>query len=359
MTIKAIIISSKTKATRINADKVQLELTAFPIDEENDTEPDSELRLYINNQIFQTIKSDNEWKIKEIVIINDKASEQILLKIEDIIQWVQSKIKCVMIEDTKEKEEKEKKEDIEKEIEPQNTKETTKKEIIKIISKRGRDLSDTKYKEYINDFDIVMAAVNQNWLAIQFASENLKNNFDIVTAAIKQNWLALKHCSNAIKEIPEICIEAIQQNLWAYDYCWMECLGNDKVLETVFNVGVAKKTTWDTLKKIPKHIKDQFTSASCWNWIIYTICKYVRNNKEVLFKTIENTNTLTVRIVIEKYTGGYDKTTIKEIIQLLYKKPVPYYISKEEEITEMIKTLPNNIKGDFEKCLAEYTNESK
>gem|GEM_PF-5835986 len=43
----------------------------------------------------------------------------------------------------------------------------------------------------------------------------------------------------------------------------MECLGNDKVLETVFNVGVAKKTTWDTLKKIPKHIKDQFTSASC------------------------------------------------------------------------------------------------
>gem|GEM_PF-3105961 len=70
-----------------------------------------------------------------------------------------------MIEDTKEKEEKEekgKKEDIEKEIEPQNTEETNKKEIIKIIGKRGRDLSDTKYKEYIDDFDIVMAAVNQN-----------------------------------------------------------------------------------------------------------------------------------------------------------------------------------------------------
>jgi|GEM_PF-2121646 len=60
MSIKSIIIDKETKATRIDTNKVQLELTAFPMDEENDTEPNSELQLYVNSRFVQTIKSDNE-----------------------------------------------------------------------------------------------------------------------------------------------------------------------------------------------------------------------------------------------------------------------------------------------------------
>jgi len=46
-----------------------------------------------------------------------------------------------------------------------------------------------------DDRDFVLAAVNQDGLALQFASETLKDDREIVLAAVKKNWLALKHAS--------------------------------------------------------------------------------------------------------------------------------------------------------------------
>jgi hypothetical protein len=58
MPIKSIIIDNKqTKAKRIAPDKVQLDLVALPLDEQNDTEPNLDIRLYVNGQLLQNLQS--------------------------------------------------------------------------------------------------------------------------------------------------------------------------------------------------------------------------------------------------------------------------------------------------------------
>ena len=61
MSIKSIIIDNKqTTAKRIAPDKIQLNLVAIPFDEQNDVEPNTELRLYINGELFQNLQSGSD-----------------------------------------------------------------------------------------------------------------------------------------------------------------------------------------------------------------------------------------------------------------------------------------------------------
>jgi len=49
MTLKSILIdSNKTKAMKIDDDKVQVDIVAIPVDEENDVELSVKVGLYIN-----------------------------------------------------------------------------------------------------------------------------------------------------------------------------------------------------------------------------------------------------------------------------------------------------------------------
>jgi hypothetical protein len=58
MSIKSIIIDNKqTTAKRIALDKVQLDLVALPLDEQNDTEPNLDIRLYVNGQLLKNLQS--------------------------------------------------------------------------------------------------------------------------------------------------------------------------------------------------------------------------------------------------------------------------------------------------------------
>ena len=98
MSIKSIIIDNKqTTAKRVSSDKVQLNLVAIPLDEQNDAEPNLNLRLYINGQLFQNLQSGPDWRVNESVVIDSTDTEQITIEIEEVVQWVRSKIKCVMI----------------------------------------------------------------------------------------------------------------------------------------------------------------------------------------------------------------------------------------------------------------------
>jgi hypothetical protein len=58
MPVTSIIIDKKTTAQRIAPDKVQLNIVAFPLDEENNAEPNLELRVYINGELLQNLNSD-------------------------------------------------------------------------------------------------------------------------------------------------------------------------------------------------------------------------------------------------------------------------------------------------------------
>jgi hypothetical protein len=73
-----------------------------------------------------------------------------------------------------------------------------------------------------NDPEIVRAAVQQNGRALEFASEDLRNDPVIVLAAVQQNGMALQYASADMRNDPVIVRAAVQQNCWALEYAAAE-----------------------------------------------------------------------------------------------------------------------------------------
>ena len=57
-----------------------------------------------------------------------------------------------------------------------------------------------------------MAAVNQDWHALQFVSEDLKRNREILMAGVKHNGLILRLLSNGIHGDKDIFLEAVREH---------------------------------------------------------------------------------------------------------------------------------------------------
>lgn len=231
------------------------------------------------------------------------------------------------------------------------------------MSTRGRDLSDSKYKEYIDDFDVVMAAVKQNGLALQFASNNLRNNHDIVIAAIRQNGLALKCAADAIKDLPEICIEAVEQNVLAYDMCTDITLKNEQVLEAVFNWCWLKRIGLGDLKKISKKEKDIFellAFSGDYGSFVNTQHQFIRNNKNLILYIIKNSPYNSIAVSLIPYISDSlknDIETIKEIFRVTSEKIQAKHsdIYERKSIIEMIiKILPDDFKRKHATILSTY-----
>ena len=69
-----------------------------------------------------------------------------------------------------------------------------------------------------NDREVVLAAVHKNGDALEFASDTLRNDRALVLAAFQQNGCALEFASAALCDDPEIVLSAIQQNGSALKY---------------------------------------------------------------------------------------------------------------------------------------------
>jgi hypothetical protein len=66
--------------------------------------------------------------------------------------------------------------------------------------------------------NVVMAAVKNRGMVLEYASNDLKKDFDVVLAAVKQFGSALKYASDELKDTEEIVIAAIQQNYSSINY---------------------------------------------------------------------------------------------------------------------------------------------
>lgn len=287
---------------------MQLDIVALPLDAENDTEPSLDLHLYVNGELFQNLQSNSEGSIKESYVLSDVGSEHLIIKIEDVVHWVQSKIKSVMIEEWIE---------VSHVDEKADTISQQKQEIIDFVSKNWRYLSDPKCKEYIDDYDVVLAAVRQNGLAIQFASGILKLNYDLCMEAVKQNGLALKVVADAVKDIPEICVEAINNNILAYDLCSDITLTDEQVLEAVFNFCFSRKTGLSNLKKLPKEEKDTFESLLYpWYYLHFatTQHRFLKNNRALVLHLIKDTPSLSFIIPYVSNDLLSDETFIQQAL---------------------------------------------
>ena len=83
-----------------------------------------------------------------------------------------------------------------------------------------------------NDREIVLKAIQNKGLALQFASEELKNDLEIVLIAIKSNISALKFASNGLKNNRLVLFDPL---LWhSHGNNFGNCLENSRVVMVFF-----------------------------------------------------------------------------------------------------------------------------
>ena len=117
------------------------------------------------------------------------------------------------------------------------------------VNKDGYNLY--KLKDFQNDKDVVLAAVQQNGFALKYASEELKKDREIVLAAVRQNGYALEYASE-LKKDREIVLAAVRQNGYALEYA-SEHLKADRMIVLV----AIKNNNMDALQYIPINLRKE------------------------------------------------------------------------------------------------------
>ena len=78
-----------------------------------------------------------------------------------------------------------------------------------IAAVKGHGISLRRLKEFQNNSEVVMAAVNENGYALRFASKTLKGDRTIVIEAVKQNWRAILYATDELKNNNNFVLDCI------------------------------------------------------------------------------------------------------------------------------------------------------
>ena len=150
------------------------------------------------------------------------------------------------------------------------------------------------YKNFYNDFEVILTAVKSNGFALNYASDRLKDNKEIVLEAVKNNGMALKWVSPRLQNDKDVVLEAIKNDGWALKYASDKFKDNKElILIALKDEGLALEFVSDRLcndeevvleavKQNPKAINfasDKFKSEK-------EIMQ--KNNKKYLFEELED-----------------------------------------------------------------------
>ena len=101
----------------------------------------------------------------------------------------------------------------------------------------------------IRDKDIVLAAVNQDGMALEYAHDDLKDNREVVEAALESEGVALRYASQALKSDKDVILAAVRKNGSALQYVNDEFKQDrEVVLAAVKKNGYAFRFASDALK---------------------------------------------------------------------------------------------------------------
>lgn len=93
---------------------------------------------------------------------------------------------------------------------------------------------------YANNVDIVMAAVEQNGLALRYAGPKVKDTLSVVLTAVKNKGLALQYASENMRSNRLVVLMAVRQDGRAIKYAsdWLKA-DTSIIMEAVKNDGTA------------------------------------------------------------------------------------------------------------------------
>ena len=83
---------------------------------------------------------------------------------------------------------------------------------------KNLEFAEHIYPEIKSDEKIILNAVKQYGLALQFAAPELQDKEEIVLTAIKQDGLALKFASPRLRAQRDIVLEAVKNDKWLLQY---------------------------------------------------------------------------------------------------------------------------------------------
>ncbi len=150
----------------------------------------------------------------------------------------------------------------------------------------------------MNEKSVVLAAVRQNGLAIQNASDELKNDDDIIRTALTNNYLAYEFLSPEKKACSEYFTHYKEQK-WTCEYTlshnWMALWEEKykKFQDDKFLVMLAISQNWLALQFASDKLKndpDVVITAVKQNWLAYRFItrEYFKLSKEVILAAINS-----------------------------------------------------------------------
>ena len=133
--------------------------------------------------------------------------------------------------------------------------------------------------DWASDFEIVLAAVQQNGLSIVFARSNMTSNFEIALAAVTQNGSAFRYLTTDFANNLEIVSEAVKSNGSMLKFAAGE-LRNDPVvvLAAVTSYGRALEFASDVLRKNRKIV---LAAVENDGWALAFADQCMKNDPEI------------------------------------------------------------------------------
>jgi TPR repeat protein len=175
-----------------------------------------------------------------------------------------------------------------------NERHSSKKKII--TRHNASSIFINNYILYTNDFDVMLEAVKQDGLALEYATDNIKKNFFIVLNAVNQNGLAIQYASLDLKKNKDIIKKAITQNGIALQYA-LNVLFMDKTIldqyllanRDIFLIaikqnGLALKYASDDLKNDKEIVKNALEQNGL---ALKYVSDDLKNDKEIVKKAVE------------------------------------------------------------------------
>lgn len=86
-----------------------------------------------------------------------------------------------------------------------------------------------QYTNFTYDREIVLTAITENGMALQYVSSRLQHDVEVVTTAVKQDGLSLRYASDELKANYVIVLLAVQQNGNALEYAAPILKSNKKI----------------------------------------------------------------------------------------------------------------------------------
>lgn len=192
--IGKVVILGSSQVERIgNTDKMKVIINAAVLDIEDNFLPMELVSIYINDQLVETLSSDKRWDISmQLQYSNNSSDTEIMVEVEHKASKQRSPKKLFSVLEIKSKnKEIQKKQELSMQIEKQSPSQVhnpiSKSAAIVAVRENGLTLWNIEYAHLVDDRAVVIEAVKQNGLALEFASARLKQDIEIFNVAIEQN----------------------------------------------------------------------------------------------------------------------------------------------------------------------------